>query len=335
MVIRKNKYTFAENYSNLKISKIMSEKVNIFAGRATEYLAKKIAADYGQKLGKVSTAVFNDGEFQPSYDETIRGNSVFIVQSTFSPAENLMELLLLIDAAKRASAKKVVAVIPYFGFARQDRKDKPRVSIGAKLMTNLLVAAGVDRIVTMDLHSDQIQGFVDLPMDHLYASSIFIPYLHNLKLPNLVLASPDTGGAKRAAAYAKFLNTDLVICFKQRKTAGVVDSMQVIGDVQGKDVVLVDDIIDSGGTITTAAELMMKQGATSVRALCTHAVFSGNAKEKLENSSLHEVIVSDTIPQQGSDKITVLSTSGIFADVIDKIHNFESISDHFQFTTIL
>lgn len=313
----------------------MSEKVNIFAGRATAYLAKKIATEYGQKLGRVSTAEFNDGEFQPSYEETIRGNTVFLVQSTFAPSENLMELLLLIDAAKRASAKKVVAVIPYFGFARQDRKDKPRVSIGAKLITNLLVAAGVDRIVTMDLHSDQIQGFVDLPLDHLYASSIFIPYLNNLKLPNLVMASPDTGGAKRAAAYAKFLNTDLVICFKQRKKAGVIDSMQVIGDVKGKDVILVDDIIDSGGTITKATELMTEQGATSVRAVCTHAVFSANAKEKLLNSNLTEVIISDTIPQEATGKITVLSTAGIFADVIDRIHNFESISDHFQFTTIL
>ncbi len=313
----------------------MSEKVTIFAGRATMYLAEKIASEYGQKLGKVTTAVFNDGEFQPSYDETIRGNTVFIVQSTFAPSENLMELLLLIDAAKRASAKKVVAVIPYFGFARQDRKDKPRVSIGAKLITNLLVAAGVDRIVTMDLHSDQIQGFVDLPMDHLYASSIFIPYLNTLKLPNLVMASPDTGGAKRAAAYAKFLNTDLVICFKQRKKAGVIESMQVIGDVKDKDIVLVDDIIDSGGTITTASNLMMEQGARSVRAVCTHAVFSNNAIERLQQSSLKEVIVSDTIPQPQSEKITVLSTAGIFADVIDRIHNFESISDHFQFTTIL
>ena len=313
----------------------MSEKVTIFAGRATMYLAEKIASEYGQKLGKVTTAVFNDGEFQPSYDETIRGNTVFIVQSTFAPSENLMELLLLIDAAKRASAKKVVAVIPYFGFARQDRKDKPRVSIGAKLITNLLVAAGVDRIVTMDLHSDQIQGFIDLPMDHLYASSIFIPYLNTLKLPNLVMASPDTGGAKRAAAYAKFLNTDLVICFKQRKKAGVIESMQVIGDVKDKDIVLVDDIIDSGGTITTASNLMMEQGARSVRAVCTHAVFSNNAIERLQQSSLKEVIVSDTIPQPQSEKITVLSTAGIFADVIDRIHNFESISDHFQFTTIL
>ena len=314
---------------------IMSEKVNIFAGRATEYLAEKIANEYGQKLGRVSTAVFNDGEFQPSYEETIRGNTVFLVQSTFAPSENLMELLLLIDAAKRASAKKVVAVIPYFGFARQDRKDKPRVSIGAKLITNLLVAAGVDRIVTMDLHSDQIQGFVDLPLDHLYASSIFVPYLNNLKLPNLVMASPDTGGAKRAAAYAKFLNTDLVICFKQRKKAGIVDSMQVIGDVKGKDVILVDDIIDSGGTITKAADMMTEQGATSVRAVCTHAVFSNNAKEKLLNSSLTEIIISDTIPQKATGKITVLSTADIFADVIDRIHNFESISDHFKFTTIL
>ena len=313
----------------------MAESVNIFTGRASKYLATGIAKKYGQALGSVSTAVFADGEFQPSFDETIRGNTVFIIQSTFAPSENLLELLLLIDAAKRASAKKVVAVIPYFGFARQDRKDKPRVSIGAKLMTNLLVAAGVDRIVTMDLHADQIQGFVDIPMDHLYASSIFIPYLNELNLPNLVMASPDTGGAKRAAAYAKFLNTDLVICFKQRKKAGVIESMQVIGDVKGKDVVLVDDIIDSGGTITKAADLMMEQGATSVRAVCTHAVFSGNAKEKLENSSLKEIIVSDTIPQQGGGKLSVLSTAGVFADVIDRIHKYESISEHFKFTTIL
>ncbi|NOR88385.1 MAG: ribose-phosphate diphosphokinase, partial [Bacteroidales bacterium] len=285
----------------------MSEMVNIFSGRATEYLATKIAKGYGQELGKVSTAVFADGEFQPSFDETIRGNTVFLVQSTFAPSENLLELLLMIDAAKRASAKKVVAVIPYFGFARQDRKDKPRVSIGAKLMTNLLVAAGVDRIVTMDLHADQIQGFVDLPMDHLYASSIFIPYLHGLNLPNLVIGSPDTGGAKRAAAYAKFLNTDLVICFKQRKKAGVIESMQVIGDVKGKDVVLVDDIIDSGGTLTKASDMMMEQGANSVRAVCTHAVFSGNAIEKLEKSSLEEIIVSDTIPRKAGGKITILS----------------------------
>lgn len=313
----------------------MSQKVNIFSGRASKYLAEKIAKEYGQELGNVSTSVFNDGEFQPSFDETIRGNIVFIVQSTFAPSENLLELLLMIDAAKRASAAKVVAVIPYFGFARQDRKDKPRVSIGAKLMTNLLVAAGVDRIVTMDLHADQIQGFVDIPMDHLYASSIFIPYLKNLNLENLVIGSPDTGGAKRAAAYAKFLNTDLVICFKQRKKAGVIEDMRVIGDVKGKDVVLIDDIIDSGGTIIKASDMMLEQGANSVRAVCTHAVFSGKAVEKLQNSSLIEVIVSDTYPREANGNITVLSTASIFADVIDKIHNHESISEHFQFTTIL
>ncbi len=313
----------------------MSEEVSIFAGRASRALGEKIAKQYGKPLGKVTTSVFNDGEFQPSFDETMRGNSVFIVQSTFAPSENMMELLLMIDAAKRASAKKVVAIIPYFGFARQDRKDKPRVSIGAKLMTNLLVAAGVDRIVTMDLHSDQIQGFVDLPVDHMYASSIFVPYLQNLHLPNLVMASPDTGGAKRAAAYAKFLNTDLVICFKQRKKAGVIESMQVIGDVVGKDVVLVDDIIDTGGTICKAADLMMEQGASSVRVLCTHGVFSKNAIERLENSALTEVIISDTLPREAKGKITVLSTADIFATVIDRIQNCESISDHFQFTTIL
>lgn len=313
----------------------MSEEVNIFAGRASRDLGEKIAKKYGKALGKVTTSVFNDGEFQPSFDETIRGNSVFIVQSTFAPSENLMELLLLIDAAKRASAKKVVAIIPYFGFARQDRKDKPRVSIGAKLMTNLLVAAGVDRIVTMDLHSDQIQGFVDIPVDHMYASSIFIPYLKSLHLPNLVMASPDTGGAKRAAAYAKFINTDLVICFKQRKKAGVIESMQIIGDVKGKDMVLVDDIIDTAGTICKAADLMMEQGAASVRAVCTHGVFSNNAIERLEKSSLTEVIISDTMPRQSKGKITVLSTADIFSTVIDRIENCESISDHFQFTTIL
>jgi len=228
-----------------------------------------------------------------------------------------------------------VAVIPYFGFARQDRKDRPRVSIGAKLTTNLLVAAGVDRIVTMDLHSDQIQGFVDIPVDHLYASTIFVPYLQSLNLGEITMASPDTGGAKRAAAYAKFLNTDLVICFKQRKKAGVIESMQVIGDVVGKDIVLVDDIIDTAGTITMAADIMMEQGARSVRVVCTHAVFSGKALERLENSTITEVIIADTLPRESKGKITVLSTAELFADVIDRIYNFESISEHFKFTTIL
>jgi ribose-phosphate pyrophosphokinase len=318
-----------------KALEIMDGNVSIFSGRATLYLAEKIAAAYGKPLGESSISLFADGEFQPSFDHSIRGNTVFIIQSTFAPSDNLFEMLLMIDAAKRASAKKVVAVIPYFGFARQDRKDRPRVSIGAKLTTNLLVAAGVDRIVTMDLHSDQIQGFVDIPVDHLYASTIFVPYLQSLNLGEITMASPDTGGAKRAAAYAKFLNTDLVICFKQRKKAGVIGSMQVIGDVVGKDIVLVDDIIDTAGTITMAAGLMMEQGARSVRVVCTHAVFSGKAFERLENSSIAEVIIADTLPRESKGKITVLSTAELFADVIDRIHNFESISEHFKFTTIL
>jgi len=310
-------------------------KVNIFAGRATRYLAEKIAEAYGQELGKVTITSFSDGEFQPSFEETVRGNDLFLIQSTFAPVDNLFELLLMIDAAKRASAKRIVAVIPYFGFARQDRKDKPRVSIGAKLVTDLLTSAGVQRIVTMDLHSDQIQGFFNLPVDHLYASSIFIPHLKKLNLPNLTMASPDTGGTKRAAAYAKFLNTELVICFKQRSKANLVDKMTVIGDVEGKDIVLVDDIIDTGGTICKAADLMMDQGANSVRALCTHPVFSGNAFERIHNSKITELLVTDTIPRQETEKIKVLSTASIFADVIGRIHKYKSISSHFEFTTQL
>lgn len=310
-------------------------KVNIFAGRATRYLAEKIAEAYGQELGKVSIASFADGEFQPSFEETVRGNDLFLIQSTFAPVDNLFELLLMIDAAKRASAKRIVAVIPYFGFARQDRKDKPRVSIGAKLVTDLLTAAGVNRIVTMDLHSDQIQGFFNLPVDHLYASSIFIPHLKKLNLPNLTIASPDTGGTKRAAAYAKFLNTDLVICFKQRSKANQIDKMTIIGDVEGRDIVLVDDIIDTGGTMCKAADMMMERGATSVRALCTHPVFSGNAFERIHNSSIVELFVTDTIPRQETEKIKVLSTATIFADVIGRVHKYKSISSHFEFTTQL
>ena len=248
----------------------MAPTVNIFSGDGSKYLAERIAKAFGAELGKVTITHFKDGEYQPSFEQTIRGNDVFLVQSTNPPADNLFELLLLIDAAKRASAQRVVALIPYFGFARQDRKDKPRVSIGAKLITNLLVAAGVDRIITMDLHSDQIQGFVDIPVDHMYASSIFIPYLKTLNLRNLTMASPDTGGTKRAAAYAKFLDTDLVICFKQRKRANEVDTIRIIGDVKDKDIILVDDIIDTAGTITIAANMMMDQGARSIRAVCTH-----------------------------------------------------------------
>jgi ribose-phosphate pyrophosphokinase len=314
----------------------MATRVNIFSGSASRYLAEKIAAHYGNKLGKVSMATFSDGEFQPSFEETVRGNELFIIQSTFAPTDNIFELLLMIDAARRASARQIVAVIPYFGFARQDRKDKPRVSIGAKLMTNLLIAAGAQRIITMDLHSDQIQGFVDIPLDHLYASTLFVPYLSNLGLPELTMASPDTGGTKRAAAYAKFLNTELVICFKQRSKANVVEKMTVIGEVKGKDIVLVDDIIDTAGTITLAADIMMERGANSVMAMCTHALLSGNAIERIEKSSLKQLIVTDTIPlKRFSDKITVLTTAELFADVISRVHNYESISDHFQFSTLL
>lgn len=313
----------------------MAANVNIFSGDSSKYLAEKIAVHFGKELGKVTINHFMDGEYQPCFEETIRGTDVFLVQSTNPPADNIMELLLLIDAAKRASAKRVVALIPYFGFARQDRKDKPRVSIGAKLMTNLLVAAGVDRIITMDLHSDQIQGFVDIPVDHMYASSIFIPFLKEMNLPNLTMASPDTGGTKRAAAYANFLNTDLVICFKHRKVANEVDSIRIIGDVKGKDIVLVDDIIDTAGTITKAADLMMDMGANSVRAACTHPVFSGNAFEKIEKSALTEVLVTDTLNREETGKIRVLSTASIFADVIKRIHKNKSISTHFDFSIIL
>ncbi len=314
----------------------MESVVKIFSGSCTRNLAEKIAENYGKPLGKEMVQRFADGEFQPSFEETLRGNDVFIIQSTISPSDNLMELLLMIDAAQRASAKQVVAVMPYFGFARQDRKDKPRVSIGAKLIANLLVAAGVNRIVTMDLHADQIQGFFDVPVDHMYASSIFVPYLLNLRLPNLVMASPDTGGTRRAGAYAKFLNSELVICYKQRKKANEVGRMTLIGDVQGRDVVLVDDIIDTAGTITKAGAMIMEKGANSVRAMCSHAVFSEKAYDRIAQSVFEEVIVSDTIPlKKPCPKVTVLSTAQLFADVIHRVHNHKSISSHFEFTTIL
>jgi ribose-phosphate pyrophosphokinase len=314
----------------------MASVVNIFSGQASRYLAERIAASYGKKLGNVKVTHFSDGEFQPSFEETVRGNELFIIQSTFAPADNLLELLLMIDAAKRASAKSIVAVIPYYGFARQDRKDKPRVSVGAKLIANLLTAAGVNRIITMDLHSDQIQGFFDLPVDHMYASSIIIPYLQKLGLPRLAIASPDTGGTKRAAAYAKFLNCDLVICFKQRAKANVIKEMTLIGEVRGKDVVIIDDIIDTGGTITKAAQMMMDEGANSVRCACTHPILSGEAFGLLEKSPLCEIIVTDTIPlKKPHQKITVLTTADLFADVIGRVHNYESISTHFEFTTLL
>ncbi len=308
--------------------------VSIFAGRGTSYLGKKIAAGYGTTLGKTAVTEFADGEFQPSFEENIRGRDVFLIQSTFSPAENLFELLLLADAAKRASARKIIAVIPYFGFARQDRKDKPRVGIAAKLIANLLVTSGIQRLITIDLHADQIQGFFDLPVDHVYASNIFLPYIKSLNLQNLTMASPDTGGTRRAASYAKMLETAFVICYKQRAKPNVVETMALIGDVKGKDVILIDDIIDTAGSIVKAAEVIMNEGAKSVRAFCTHPVFSDVAYERLEASPFTEVVVTDTIPIQAerSSKIHVLSTASLFAEVIRRVENYESISSLFKFS---
>jgi len=313
----------------------MDENVKIFSGRASKCLAGKIASKYGTELGKVTWAKFADGEFQPSFEETVRGKELFIIQSTMPPAENLFELLLMIDAAKRASAKHIIAVIPYFGFARQDRKDKPRVPIASKLIANLLTAAGITRIITMDLHADQIQGFFDVPVDHMYASCIFVPYLEKLGLDNLTMSSPDTGGTRRAGTYARFLNADLIICYKQRAEPNKIAKMAIVGDVSGRNVVLVDDIIDTAGTICKAADLIMENGAKSVRAVCTHGVLSGNACEKIEKSALTELVITDTIPpKEGcSGKIKVLSTADVFADVFDKIVHFESISSHFKFTS--
>ncbi len=304
----------------------------IFSGRNSKYLSEQIAKSYGSELGNSSITVFADGEFQPLYEENIRGLDVFIVQSTQPPAENLFELLLMVDAARRASARNIVAVIPYFGFARQDRKDRPRVAIGSKLVANLLTAAGVQRIITIDLHADQIQGFFDVPVDHLYASSIFVKYLKSLNLPNLTMASPDTGGTRRAAAYAKILETDFVICYKTRAKPNEISKMALIGEVKDKDIVLVDDIIDTAGTITRAAKLMIESGASSVRAFCTHPVFSGKAYDRLTNSALSEVVVTDTIPlKEKHKKITVLSTADLFAEVINRLDKKESISSLFKF----
>lgn len=310
--------------------------IKIFSCRGSQYLAEKIAKSLNMDLGKSIVTVFSDGEFQPAFDESVRGATVFIVQSTFPPVDNLFELLLMIDAAKRASAYKVIAVIPYFGWARQDRKDRPRVSIGAKLVANLLHASGCDRVMTADLHADQIQGFFDFPVDHIYASSLFLPYLRNLNLENLSIAAPDMGGAKRANAYSRILGCPLIICHKSREKANVVGSMTAIGDVEGKNIVIVDDMIDTAGTIAKAADMLMGKGALSVRALATHAVLSGKAYEKIAESALTEVVVSDTIPLRcGPDvdrsKIKVLSVADIFADVIDKVYNYKSISTSFVF----
>jgi ribose-phosphate pyrophosphokinase len=309
----------------------MSKQVKIFAGRASRHLGEQIAESYGITPGKVIVSEFSDGEFQPSFEETVRGKDVFIVQSTMPPSDNLMELLLLIDAAKRASARKIIAVMPYFGFARQDRKDKPRVAIGAKLVANMLMAAGVNRVITMDLHADQIQGFFEVPVDHLYASTVFYPEIEKMaQSGNVVMAAPDVGGAKRANSYAKKLDIGLALCHKQRKKANVISEMTVIGDVQGKDVIIVDDMCDTAGTLTKAANLFMERGAKSVRAFCTHAVLSGPAYDRIEESNLTELIVTDTIPlKKQSDKIRVMSVSNLFGDVIQKLVNDKSISKHF------
>jgi len=324
-------YNFAAlNDHSKSIEMSVNSPIKIFAGSASEYLGKSIANSFGTELGKVSLLHFSDGEFQPMYDESVRGATVFIVQSTFPPSDNLMELLLMIDAAKRASAYKVIAVIPYLGMARQDRKDRPRCAIGAKLVANLLSAAGVDRVMTMDLHADQIQGFFDIPVDHMYASAVFIPYLKSLQMDNMVVAAPDMGGAKRANAYARFLNSEMVICYKVRKKANVVSEMKVIGEVEGKDVVILDDMVDTAGTMTLCAQLMMDLGAKSVRAICTHPVLSGPAIERIEKSPLTELVVTDTIPlRTPSSKIKVLSVADFFADVINKIYNYQSISSSF------
>jgi ribose-phosphate pyrophosphokinase len=310
----------------------MSTQVKIFAGRSVKGMASEIAKAFGVSLGNVIFNDFADGEFQPSFEENIRGGHVFIVQSTFPPADNLMELLMMVDAAQRASAKQIIAVIPYFGYARQDRKDRPRVSIAAKLVADLLVTAGVHRIITMDLHADQIQGFFNMPVDHLYASSIFIPVLKELNLPNLAMASPDTGGTRRAAAYAKALEREFVICYKQRAKPNEIAKMALIGDVVDKDIVLVDDIIDTAGTITKAAQLMVDNGARSVRAFATHAVFSGPAYDRINDSVFDEVYVTDSIPlKQQSDKIKVVSAANLFAEVIRRVVDCESISTLFEF----
>jgi ribose-phosphate pyrophosphokinase len=302
----------------------------IFACRQSSVLAEKIAKEYNTTLGKVKTTYFSDGEFQPAFQESVRGRRVFIIGSTFPNADNLMEMLLMLDAAKRASARHITAVMPYFGWARQDRKDQPRVAIGAKLVANLLQSAGATRIITMDLHADQIQGFFEKPVDHLYASTIFMPYVKSLNLDNLTIASPDMGGSKRAYAYSKHLHCDVVICYKQRKKANEISSMELIGDVKGKNVILVDDMIDTGGTLAHAANLMMERGALSVRAICTHPILSGNAYEKIQNSGLTELIVSDTIPlKQETSKIKVVSCAPLFADVMHKVQDNTSISGQF------
>lgn len=311
-----------------------SHRIKFFACQNSRYLAEKIVAKYGAELGNSEVLRFSDGEFQPAYNESIRGCTVFIVCSTFPPVDNMMELLLMIDAAKRASAHRVVAVMPYFGWARQDRKDRPRVSIGAKLVANLLRAAGVDRVMTMDLHADQIQGFFDVPVDHLYASGVFVPYLKSLNIENISIAAPDMGGAKRANAYSQYLSAPMIICHKQREKPNVVGKMTAIGEVEGRNVIILDDMIDTAGTITKAADMMMERGALSVRAVVSHPVLSGPAYDRLNNSSLSEIIVTNSIPLRECEnisKFTVLSVEDIFADAISRVYDYKEISSMFIF----
>ncbi len=307
----------------------MEKNATLFAGRNTSILAEKIARHYGQELGKIIFSDFSDGEFQVNYDVSIRGQNVFIIQSTPPPFDNLFELLLMIDAAKRASAQQIIAVIPYYGIARQDRKDKPREAIGAKLVADMLTVAGANRVITMDLHADQIQGFFNIPVDHLYASTIFLEHIKNLQLPNLTIAAPDMGGSKRANAYAKRLGAEIVICYKQRSRANVVDQMTAIGEIEGRNIIIIDDLVDTGGTLTKAADMMMDRGASSVRAICTHAVLSGKAYENIENSKLQELIVTDTLPiKKQSPKIKVLSVAPFFAQIINDVLTHHSINTH-------
>ena len=305
-------------------------KIKFFAGRGSRYLAEKIVASYGTTLGNSEVQQFSDGEFQPCFNESIRGCTVFIIQSTFPPLDNLMELLMMIDAARRASAYKVIAVMPYFGWARQDRKDRPRVPIGAKLVANLLMAAGVDRVMTMDLHADQIQGFFNVPVDHLYASAIFVDYIKTLDTDNLVIATPDVGGSKRASTFSKYLGAPLVLCNKSRVKANEVATMQIIGDVEGKNVVLIDDIVDTAGTITKAANIMLEAGAQSVRAIASHCVMSDPASTRVQDSALTEMVFTDSIPYcKNSTKVKQLSIADMFAETIRRVVSNESISSQY------
>ena len=308
----------------------LERSFRVFSGTKSRYLAQEVCTRLGCPLGNMDITYFSDGEFSISYEESIRGADLFLIQSTFPNSDNLMELLLMIDAAKRASAHSIIAVIPYFGWARQDRKDKPRVSIGAKLVSDLLSVAGIDRLITMDLHADQIQGFFNVPVDHLYGSSVFVPYIQSLGLPNLAIATPDVGGSKRASTYSKFLHVPLVLCHKTRVKANEVESIQIIGDVTGKNVVLIDDIVDTAGTITKAADVMMEAGALSVRAIASHCIMSGNADERVENSRLSEIVFTDSIPYKGTcSKVKQLSIANMLAGAIRCVMHNESISKQY------